>query len=53
MLTCRIHSTREMCNALKEHVCRIEIAVESGENDRKELVNHNTELVKQYTVSNQ
>ena len=46
----RILLTREMCNALKEHICRIETAVDSGESDRKELVQHNTELTEQYTV---
>lgn len=49
-IVCRISSTREMCHALKDHVCKIEAAVEQGENDRKEIVEHSSLVDQQYMV---
>lgn len=48
--TYRIHSTREMCNALKEHVHKVEQAVELGETDRRQLVEQNSQIQNQYVV---
>lgn len=50
--TYRIHSTREMCNALKEHVHKVEHAVELGETDRRQLVEQNSQIQNQYVVHN-
>ena len=50
--TYRIHSTREMCNALKEHVHKVERAVELGETDRRQLVEQNSQIQNQYVVHN-
>ena len=46
----RINSTREMCNALKEHVFKVEQAVELGESDRKKLMEEDAQTQQQYMV---
>lgn len=44
----KINSTREMCNALKEHVFKVEQAVELGESDRMKLKEENELTQQQY-----
>ena len=39
-----------MCNALKEHVFKVEQAVELGESDRKKLMEEDAQTQQQYMV---
>ena len=47
----RINSTREMCNALKEHTLNIEQSIVRGEEDRVVLKERNQSVLEQYNVS--
>lgn len=44
----KIISTREMCHALKEHVCTMEESVLHGENDRNNLAKKNQTILELY-----